>query len=134
MTDQTPVLMPVADTAPPAAGPLTDDGALRGGRCEQCAALSFPRAYICHQCNSTDIAAHEIPGRGSLYSFTTVHISPTFDTPYTLGYVDLEGGLRVLGQVFVPQDELACDTRVVAVTTPDSPTGWGFIPEPEEGR
>lgn len=33
---------------------------------------------------------------GRLYSWSTVHVSATRATPYTLGYVDLDGGSRVL--------------------------------------
>jgi DUF35 OB-fold domain, acyl-CoA-associated len=33
---------------------------------------------------------------GRLYSWSTVHVSAARATPYTLGYVDLDGGSRVL--------------------------------------
>ncbi|WP_413318067.1 OB-fold domain-containing protein [Agrococcus sp. 1P02AA] len=120
------VLLPVADAAPREESAVTEDGAIRGGRCASCGASSFPRAFICPTCNATDIAAAQIPGSGSLYSFTTVHISPTFPTPYTLGYVDLEDGLRVMGQVRVPTEDLRCDLPVSARIDLDSPTGWSF--------
>lgn len=122
------VLHPVADAAARQGGAVNEDGALHGGRCSNCGASSFPRAFICPSCNATDIETVEIPGNGSLYSFTTVHISPTFPTPYTLGYVDLEDGLRVLGQVRVPPEDLRCDIPVHAHLDPDSPTGWSFRP------
>lgn len=120
------VLQPVPDAAPRAEAAVTDGGALRGGRCADCGARSFPEAFICPSCNSTDITATEIPGMGTLYSFTTVHISPTFPTPYTLGYVDLADGLRVLGQVRGAPEQLRCDAPVQAAIDSESPTGWGF--------
>ena len=33
---------------------------------------------------------------GRLYSWSTVHVSASRPVPYTLGYVDLDDGLRVL--------------------------------------
>lgn len=122
------VLLPVADATPREDSAITEHGALIGGRCAACGASSFPQAFICPSCNATDITSNEIPGDGSLYSFTTVHISPTFPTPYTLGYVDLKDGLRVLGQVRMPIEDLRCNLPVQASIDDDSPTGWSFRP------
>ena len=35
-------------------------------------------------------------GTGWLYTWATVHVSASRPVPYTLGYVDLDDGLRVL--------------------------------------
>ncbi|WP_166375837.1 Zn-ribbon domain-containing OB-fold protein [Aeromicrobium phragmitis] len=128
MTDQESVLLPVADTAGDDRPVVTETGGLRGGRCQSCGAGSFPRAYICPSCNNTTIEEAELPGEGSLYTWTTVHISPTFPTPYTLGYIDLSDGLRLLAQVLAPQEQLRCDLPVRLVSSDQSPTGWGFVP------
>lgn len=123
-----PVLMPVADATEDKPPAVTDDGGLRGGRCASCGAGSFPQAYICPTCNATEIEPATLPGEGSLYSWTTVHVSATFPTPYSLGYVDLADGLRVLGQLVADPDQLSCDLSVRVVATDASPTGWGFRP------
>ncbi len=127
MTETTDeVLLPVADAAPRAEAAVTDDGALRGGRCTACGASSFPQAFICPSCNSVDVAPAEIQGTGTLYSFTTVHISSTFPTPYNLGYVDLTDGLRVLGQLRAAPEQLRWGGAGRVAIDPESPTGWGF--------
>lgn len=51
--------------------------------------------------------------RGNLYSFSTVHVSSSRPTPYTIGYVDFENGVRVLAAVEpTPDHKLACDQAV----------------------
>lgn len=134
MSETVEVLLPFADAAPSSESPVSASGFLRGGRCDACRGESFPQAFVCPACNSTQISSEEISGRGSLYSFTTVHISPTFQTPYSLGYVDLVSGLRVLGQILVPHEDLRCELPVRAVENENSPTGWGFIADEGEDR
>lgn len=134
MSDLDAAVRPLADLAQPS----TDEGAeptsLLGGQCAACSATSYPRAYICPDCNGTDIEGVELPADGVLYSWTTVHISPTFPTPYTLGYVDLSNGLRVLAQILAGSDPLACDLPVRFVRSDQSPTGWGFAVDGGERR
>jgi uncharacterized OB-fold protein len=50
--------------------------------------------------------------RGTLYSYSTVHVSSSRPTPYTIGYVDFENGVRVLAQVEAGATPLACDQPV----------------------
>ncbi len=132
MSDTELVLEPEPDIGEGQPAVLTDSGQLRGGRCRACAAHSFPRAYVCHQCHARDIEIIGLPADGILYSWTTVHISPSFETPYTLGYVDLLPDLRVFAQVLVRQERLACDLPVTVRTTPKSPTGWAFVEKESE--
>jgi uncharacterized OB-fold protein len=51
---------------------------------------------------------------GTLYTYTVIHQSlPQFETPYILGYVDLDDNVRVAGQlVDVPADALRLGMRV----------------------
>jgi uncharacterized OB-fold protein len=120
------VLMPFSDVVSPDDVPITDEQEFRGGKCTECGALSIPRAVICPTCNSTVVEMCLIQGTGVLYSYTTVYSSATFPTPYTVGYVDLDSGLRVLGQVLESAESIECDARVTVHSTSQSPTGWGF--------
>lgn len=72
-----------------------------GGKCRICGVKTVMVRAICPGCwaeKSQDeifLARH-----GTLYAFTVIHQSPTgFDAPYSMGYVDLESGLRVLARV-----------------------------------
>jgi uncharacterized protein len=53
---------------------------------------------------------------GRLYSWSTVHVSASRPVPYTLGYVDLEDGLRVLALLDGDTSELRMDGPVRLVT------------------
>jgi uncharacterized OB-fold protein len=49
---------------------------------------------------------------GRLYSWSTVHVSASRPVPYTLGYVDLDDGLRVLAVLDGEAGELRMDGPV----------------------
>ena len=49
---------------------------------------------------------------GRLYSWSTVHVSASRPVPYTLGYVDLDDGRRVLAQLDGEAGELRMDGPV----------------------
>ena len=77
-----------------------DGPRLVGGRCGKCGALSFPKAHVCPECLSLEIATAPVASEGVLYSFSVVHQAPKgWDVPYALGYVDLPDGLRVLSHI-----------------------------------
>jgi uncharacterized OB-fold protein len=80
---------------------VTSDGPrLIGGRCGACGALSFPKASVCSACLSEDLTATHLSAEGRLYSFAVVHQAPKgWTVPYTLGYVDLPEGIRVLAHI-----------------------------------
>lgn len=54
----------------------------------------------------------EVGPRGLLYSHSTVHVSASRETPYTIGYVDFPNGLRVLASVRDAAADLGCDVPV----------------------
>jgi uncharacterized OB-fold protein len=69
---------------------------LVGGRCTDCGARAFPRPPVCAGCMSETIVAEKLPREGVLYAFSVVHIAPKkWTLPMRIGYVDLEGGVRV---------------------------------------
>lgn len=70
-------------------------------RCESCGEHFFPRREICAKCLSEKTAQIELNGRGTLYSYTFVHI-PLFGSTniehvegYGVGLVDLPEGPRL---------------------------------------
>jgi uncharacterized OB-fold protein len=78
----------------------TDGPRLIAGKCGACGALSFPKAAVCSQCLSQDLSTAHLSTEGRLYAFAVVHQAPKgWTVPYTLGYVDLPEGLRVLAHI-----------------------------------
>jgi uncharacterized protein len=78
---------------------------LIGGRCEECQAVTFPRAPSCARCGSTDVSQHLLPRSGVLWTFTTQEFLPkepyaggeTAESfrPYGVGLVQLDDEVRV---------------------------------------
>jgi uncharacterized OB-fold protein len=91
-----------------------NDGKLVLPRCAN-GHLSYPPAPTCPHCGSDDLTPTEVPGTGTLYSFTVVRQSadPAFadDLPYVVALVELDAqpGLRLLTNV------VECDPDDLAV-------------------
>lgn len=108
----------------------TDDGPrLVASRCASCGAVAFPRRSVCMSCMSLDLHEVSLPGTGSLYSVTTVHVSSTFPTPYSVGYVDLPGGERVFSRIVGNVVDVPLDTTCELVLGADG--SWFFSVENE---
>ena len=83
--------------------------ALLGSRCNDCGIVSFPVAQSCMACSGQDVSVEELPGRGTLWTWTVQQFMPkspynsgetpeTFK-PYGVGYLELPGGVRVEGRL-----------------------------------
>lgn len=83
--------------------------ALLGSRCKSCGIATFPAASACMACSGQDVEIEELPGRGTLWTWTVQQFMPktpyrsneTPETfrPYGVGYVELPGGVRVEGRL-----------------------------------
>lgn len=121
------VVVPFADLADRAVSGTDAAGepVLLGARCRACDARWFPYRFVCPTCAAIDPAHESVGSRGALYSFTTVHISSSRETPYTLAYVDLDNRVRVLTTLE------ALETPTIGVTCRLVVDGdrWWFTPE-----
>jgi uncharacterized OB-fold protein len=86
-----------------------ENPALLCSRCQQCGIATFPAAQSCQACSGVDVAVEELPGRGTLWTWTVQQFMPkspynsnetpeTFK-PYGVGYLELPGGVRVEGRL-----------------------------------
>ena len=83
--------------------------ALLASRCRACGIASFPVAQSCMACSGQDVEVEELPGRGTLWTWTIQQFMPkspynsgeTPETfrPYGVGYLELPGGVRVEGRL-----------------------------------
>ena len=91
---------------------------LLGMRCAGCGTRAFPARELCSQCGATEgLERVRLALRGRLYSFSEVHAGPKeFPSPYVIGFVDLEDGVRVVGQVQGSATTLAPDQWVELTT------------------
>lgn len=93
---------------------------LCGARCRSCASLTFPFTPVCHRCGSRQSERVALAPAGVLYTYSTVHVSSSRPTPYSIGYVDLDDGVRVLAEL---RGKLAIGERVHINTDQSS---WYF--------
>ncbi len=73
-----------------------NEGRLMLQHCEDCAAVRFPPALVCRSCGSPRLSWRRSPGRGSVYSGTTVRDRAG---DYNVSLVELEGGARMMSRV-----------------------------------
>lgn len=84
----------------------TDGPYLIGGQCAACSLKLYPRAPVCPACWSKDVTPARLSRRGKLYTYTIVYAGRTgWQTPYALGYVDLDDGVRVCAPLDFPEGE-----------------------------
>lgn len=77
-----------------------DRPVLMGGRCAACGGRMFPQPPVCPNCMSEDVRPEEMSSTGTLYAYSTVHVGPRkWHKPMTLGYVDLDNGVRVFSHI-----------------------------------
>ena len=84
--------------------------------CVACKAkIWYPRA-VCPMCLSGELRFEASAGDGSVHSYSTLyragHVSLQPHVPYTVGLVDLDEGVRVLGELLDPPEAIRVGLRV----------------------
>lgn len=61
-------------------------------RCEECHHCTLPPSPVCSECRSENLALQEVSGKGTLYTYTTVHRPVAMDQqlPFVIALVDLD--------------------------------------------
>lgn len=97
---------------------------LLGSRCTSCGTPYFPRKTACHnpQCSGSKIEDCSYGGKGVVWSYSVADFPPPaphkFDKPfkpYVIGVIDMENGLRVIGQMVNPLEEMKVGATVELV-------------------
>ncbi|HEX5587852.1 MAG TPA: Zn-ribbon domain-containing OB-fold protein [Acidimicrobiia bacterium] len=100
------------------------EGRLLGYRCSTCGTFVMPPKPYCFTCQGTDFAWVELPGTGTVYTFTIVRhpLSPALAevVPFAAGVIELDGtqgaGARMIANIVdVDLDTLQIGTRVKVV-------------------
>jgi uncharacterized protein len=83
------------------------EGKLRVQRCRDCGVHTFIPQPCCTSCMGPNLEWVDSSGRGTLYSFTTVHRpqQPAFEVPYTVAIVLLEEGWHMLSNLIDVEPE-----------------------------
>lgn len=110
-------------------GLFTEEGGvgLLGARCTCCNTPYFPRVTTCRNpsCDESRIEPCTFGGEGRLWSYSVADFPPPpphrYDTPfvpYAIGVIDLDSGLRVVGQMVDPVEVMRVGARVRLVIEP----------------
>jgi uncharacterized protein len=115
----------------PGWSPLTEgywkaahDGRLVVQRCTNCGTHRWPPSYACYHCRSTDWTWDDVPGTGTVFSYTWADTRAVADSPlYNITVVELDGTqgepVRVLSRVLdVDKEQLRCDLPVTVAFEP----------------
>jgi len=116
------------------------EGELRLQQCAACRSYQYPPETFCYECGSMDLAWKAASGRGTVYSFITVHqrfhAAFTEEMPYNVSIVQLEEGPRIVSNVLgIPPHDVQVDMAVQAsprAITPEQSALY-FEPATTEG-
>ena len=73
-----------------------------GGQCLKCGKIHLPPRPLCDNCFSQDFEWVTVSGKGKLLTYTVINVAPQqFQalTPYAVGIVQLENGLKIPGMI-----------------------------------
>lgn len=97
---------------------------LHGSKCMTCNTPYFPRSAVCHNpdCSGSNMEDADFGGKGTLWSYSVADFPPPpphiFDkpfSPYAMGVVDMECGLRLIGQMVDKADDVNVGAQVELV-------------------
>ena len=97
---------------------------IHGSRCTGCSTPYFPKSDQCHNpdCNESQMEDCDFRGKGTLWSYSVADFPPPpphkYDEPfkpYVIGVVDMEDGLRLVGQMVDPLEQVKIDAQVELV-------------------
>lgn len=108
------------------------EGRLTAARCTSCGNLLLPPRPMCTECFSTDMKWVELEKRGTLLTYTIIHVAPTqFQSmvPYTVGIVKLKDGLKLPGMIRgVESEELKVGMELEVDFDTTLPSEWPTWP------
>jgi len=87
-------------------------------KCKKCQFISFPARLVCPECGSKEFDTINLSGNGKIDTYTIIRTAPegfTDQAPYALGIVELDEGVKVMGQITdCEPDNLKIGDRVVS--------------------
>ena len=73
-----------------------------GNLCDDCKAIMVPPRMTCMKCRENRLKWFQLSGKGSLETFTVIHVAPTFlkdKAPYAVGIIKLEEGPMITARL-----------------------------------
>jgi uncharacterized protein len=139
----------VAELKPIAEGLIggsPDAPQLIGSRCRACGTITFPRQSSCQACMSVDVEEHLLARRGTLWTWTIQCFPPKSPPyagsaddfePYGVGYVELDGEVRVEALLTESDPErlaIGMEMELTLIPAPGRSDAVTFAFKPERGE
>ena len=102
-------------------------GKLMAGKCLKCGKIHLPPRPLCNNCYDTQFEWTPITNKGTLLTYTVIHIAPTqFQnlTPYAIGIIELDNDLKIPGIIQdlpIEQLQIGMTLTIVAVSDCNTP-------------
>ncbi|MGC8896937.1 MAG: Zn-ribbon domain-containing OB-fold protein [Bacteroidota bacterium] len=82
---------------------------LEAAKCTKCGKISFPPRLICPNCKGKEFQKVQLADEGKILTYTVVRVASrafSMETPYVVGIVELNGGVRLTTQIVdcAPED------------------------------
>jgi uncharacterized OB-fold protein len=113
---------PIPDLEDPDMGPFWQAARqqrLTAQRCTSCRTLRFPALPICDTCLELGFEWEDVSTDGTIWSYVVYHraFHPGFadDLPYVVAIVENADGLRFVGNVVGPRENVEVGSKVKAV-------------------
>ncbi len=75
---------------------------LETNKCKGCGKIFFPPRLICNVCQSQDLEKTKLAEAGKVLTYTIIRVPPhqfVDQAPYAVGIVELDDGVRIMGQI-----------------------------------
>jgi len=85
---------------------------LEAARCVKCGEIAYPPRLVCPKCGARQFEKVQLGDEGIIVSYTIIRVGPSQfsdQTPYAIGIVELEGGVRITSQI------VDCDCESLAI-------------------
>ena len=103
-------------------------------RCRKCGQVHYPYRMVCRSCGENEHNEFDpvpLPKDGRLLTFTELHNLPSdFEVPrLKLGIVELDGGIRITGQLDIEEPRIGMRVRgeVEVVRTESYDRRYGMV-------
>ncbi|MBU1049980.1 OB-fold domain-containing protein [Candidatus Bipolaricaulota bacterium] len=86
-----------------------------GMKCNACGTVSYPKHMVCPKCRGERFTDVVIEGEGTVLTYTDVYaLAIEYETRYLrLAIVELDGGVRVTGQLLADKPKLGMRVRTI---------------------
>jgi len=96
-------------------------------KCARCGKLFISPAVVCSACGSEEMEAETIPGRGKIYTYTTIRVAPEAfqdQVPYPMAVLELPHDLRLTARMILKEDERMEIERAAECVRKDDAGYW----------